>query len=119
MLLCKNEEIWILLQRRWYDRETKAGDAIELLKDLDSEARTIISNDIVNIANSIKTIRKEQEIIPLSIGINRVLGLYQTNNSRRWYDREESLDSAFKTISTLPEEDFKNIMEGICTSLKN
>lgn len=108
-----------MLQRRWYDRETKAGNAIELLKKLDSETRSMISNDIVNIANSIKTIRKEQEIVPLSIGINRVLGLYQTNNSRRWYDKEEGLDTAFKTISTLPEEDFRNIMEGICTSLVN
>lgn len=108
-----------MLKRRWYDRDTKAQNAIELLHDLDSRAKALISNDIIDIANSIKTVRKEQETIPLSIGISRVLGLYQTNNSRRWYDKEENLDSAFKTISTLPAEDFNNIMEGICTSLNS
>lgn len=103
--------------RRWYDENTRARDAISLLKSLDECSRRAISQDIVNIANSIKAIRKEQENLPLSIGVKRVLGLYQAESSRRWYDHNEELSRAFKLISTLPDEDFKNIMEGICTSL--
>ncbi len=105
-------------KKRWYDTKETTLSAIELLKELDPVSQKIISTDIVNIANSLKSIRKEQEIVPLSLGLSRVLGLYQTNNSRRWYDKSKHLDLAFKTISTLPDEDFENIMEGICNSIK-
>ncbi len=107
-----------MLKKRWYDKTTKAPDAIELLRSLEPDALNLISSDIAGIANSLKTLRKEQEVIPLSIGIDRVMGLYKTSNSRRWYDKEMALSNAFKSISTLPEEDFKNIMDGICISLR-
>ena len=106
-------------KRRWYDKRETTLAAMKLLKELDPISQKIISSDIVNIANSIKTVRKEQEYTPLSLGIKRVLGLYQTNNSRRWYDNNEPLSLAFKTISTLPDEDFANIMQGICHSIKS
>lgn len=106
-------------KRRWYDTKDTTLTAIKLIKELDPISQKIISTDIVNIANSIKTIRKEQESVPLSLGLNRVLGLYQTNQSRRWYDQDENLNLAFKSISTLPNEDFENIMEGICQSIQS
>ena len=53
----------------------------------------------------------------VSIGIDRVLGLYKISNSRRWYDKVSILSYAMKTMSTLPKEDFYNIMEGISTSI--
>ncbi len=105
-----------MLNRRWYDKSDKTRSALDLLKSLDKKSRQIISSDMVNIANSIKELRKEEETLPLSLGLQRVLGLYQTNNSRRWYDKNE-FDSVFKTMATLPDEDFENIMEGICSSL--
>lgn len=110
---------FILLKRRWYDKNIKTQSAIKLLQELDEKSQEIISNDIIDIVNSIKTVRKEEEIVPLSIGIKRVLGLYKSTNAKRWYDKSEHLDLAFKTLSTLPEDDFENIMEGICYSLKN
>lgn len=108
-----------LFKRRWYDRSEQTQNAMGLLKELDAKSQEIISNNIVDIANSIKTVRKEEEVVPLSIGLKRVLGLYKSSESKRWYDKSEHLDQAFKTISTLPEDDFENIMEGICSSLKN
>lgn len=105
--------------RRWYDKNTKTNLAMKLIKDLDDISRVAISKDIINIANSIKTIRKEQETLPLSIGIERALGLYQSDNSRRWYDINSELGMALRIVSTLPEEDYKNIMEGICVSLNS
>ncbi|MEI3255657.1 MAG: hypothetical protein V8R83_10265 [Candidatus Gastranaerophilaceae bacterium] len=47
-----------------------------------------------------------------------MLGLYQTNKGRRWYDKQPDLSVAIKTISTLPESDYEKITKGICTSLK-
>ena len=105
--------------RRWYDKNTKTNLAMKLIKDLDENSRLAISKDIINIANSIKTIKKEQESLPLSIGVQRALGLYQSENSRRWYDKNTDLGMAIKIVSTLPDEDYKNIMEGICVSLNS
>lgn len=108
-----------MFKRRWYDKNIRTQTAIELLQELDAKSQEIMSNNIVDIANSIKTVRKEEEIVPLSIGIKRVLGLYKSTNANRWYDKSEHMDQAFKTMSTLPEDDFENIIEGICSSLKN
>ena len=57
---------------------------------------------------------------PLVLGIERVLGLYQQSvNERRWYDTNNDLKYAIKTMSTLPTEDFLNIMEGLAVSLND
>ena len=89
------------------------------MKKLDKETRKSLSNDIIDIANQIKTIHREEDEPALSIGLERVLGIWQSANSRRWYDRQRELSTAIKTISTLPEEDFLNIMEGLSVSLKD
>ena len=60
---------------------------------------------------------EEDEEQDISIGIDRVLGLYKISNSRRWYDKVSILSYALKTMSTLPKEDFYNIMEGITASV--
>ena len=73
----------------------------------------------MDIANQIKTIHREETEPVLSIGLERVLGLYQSSNSRRWYDQHEELGCALRTVSTLPKEDFLNIMEGLCISIKS
>ena len=92
--------------------------AMGLLQTLPPNVRKKLSDDIISVASAIKTVHRENESAPLSIGIERVLGLYQTNKRRRWYDKNPELSVAIKTISTLPESDYLNIMEGICMSLK-
>ena len=42
----------------------------------------IIADDVINIANSIKTYHKEKESIPLSIGLERVFGLYNKQEKK-------------------------------------
>ena len=64
----------------------------------------------------IKELHEEDEESDVSIGIDRVLGLYKLSNSRRWYDKVSILSYAMKTMSTLPKEDFYTIMEGITVS---
>lgn len=107
------------MNKRWYDDHKETLNTLEILKKLDREERARLSDDIIDIANQIKTIHREQDEPPLSIGLERVLGLYQTSNSRRWYDKQRELDNAIRTISTLPQEDFLNIMEGLCVSLSD
>lgn len=107
------------MNNRWYDNHQETLDTFEILRKLDRDSKRKLSNDIIDIANQIKSMHREEEEPPLSIGIERVLGLYQSSNSRRWYDKQKDLNNAIKTISTLPEDDFLNIMEGLCVSLKD
>lgn len=107
----------IFMKNRWYDNHQETLDTLAILKKLDRESRARLSGDIIDIANQIKSIHREEDEPPLSIGLDRVLGLYQSSNARRWYDRKKDLGNAMKTISTLPKEDFLNIMEGLCVSL--
>lgn len=105
-------------KKRWYDKYKESNTALDLLKTIHPTIRSKLSNDIIDVASAIKTVHRENDSAPLSIGLERVLGLYQTNKSRRWYDKQPDLSSAIKTVSTLPESDYLNIMEGICMSLK-
>ena len=70
------------------------------------------------VVKQIKDLHNEEddEDQDVSLGIDRVLGLYKITNSRRWYDKVSVLSFAMKTMSPLPKEDFYNIMEGIAVS---
>ena len=107
------------MNRRWYDSNEHTERALSLLKDMDEERRRALSRDLTNVVKQIKEMHEEDddENQEVSIGIDRVLGLYKISNSRRWYDTVSILSYAMKTMSTLPKEDFYNIMEGISTSI--
>ena len=107
------------MNRRWYDSNEHTERALSLLKDMDEERRRALSRDLTNVVKQIKEMHEEDddENQEVSIGIDRVLGLYKISNSRRWYDKVSILSDAMKTMSTLPKEDFYNIMEGISTSI--
>ena len=106
-------------KKRWNDKYKETNLALELLKKLNDKGQTKLSNDIIDVAAAIKTVHRENDTAPLSLGIERVLGLYQANRGRRWYDKIPSVSTAMKTISTLPENDYTNIMEGVYMSLKS
>ncbi len=105
------------MNRRWYDSNEYTEKALSLLKNMDEERRRALSRDLTNVVRQIKELHEEDEEQEVSIGIDRVLGLYKLSNSRRWYDKVSILSYALKTMSTLPKEDFYNIMEGLSTSL--
>jgi hypothetical protein len=107
------------MKKRWYDNHKETLNTLYLLKNLDQKSKEKLSENIIDIANQIKSIRREEKEPPLSIGLKRVLGLYQSSNSRRWYDRQTDLNSAIQAISTLPKEDFLNIMEGLALSIND
>ena len=105
------------MNRRWYDSNEYTEKALSLLKNMDEERRRALSRDLTNVVRQIKELHEEDEEQEVSIGIDRVLGLYKLSNSRRWYDKVSILSYALKTMSTLPKEDFYNIMEGLSISL--
>lgn len=105
------------MNRRWYDSNEHTQKALTLLKDLDENRRRALSRDLTNVVRQIKELHEEDEEQDVSIGIDRVLGLYKISNSRRWYDKVSILSYALKTMSTLPKEDFYNIMEGLTSTL--
>ena len=103
--------------RRWYDANEHTEKALTLLKNLDETQRRSLAKDLTTFVKQIKDMREEDEESDVSIGIDRVLGLYKISNSRRWYDKVSILSYALKTMSTLPKEDFYNIMEGLHSTL--
>ena len=107
-----------MYDRRWYDSNENTQRALEILKDMDETQRRALSNDLTTVVKQIKELHNEEEDEDqdVSLGIDRVLGLYKISNSRRWYDKVSVLSYAMKTMSTLPKNDFYNIMEGIAVS---
>ena len=105
-----------MYDRRWYDSNESTTRALEILKDMDDSQRRALSKDLTTIVKQIKELKEEDEDADVSIGIDRVLGLYKLSNSRRWYDKVSILSYAMKTMSTLPKEDFYTIMEGIAVT---
>ena len=105
------------MNRRWYDSNEYTQRALDLLKDMDDQRRRSLSQDLTTVVKQIKEMHEEDEEQEVSLGIDRVLGLYKLSNSRRWYDKVSILSYALKTMSTLPKEDFYNIMEGLSTSI--
>ncbi|MCM1002946.1 MAG: hypothetical protein NC408_01235 [Candidatus Gastranaerophilales bacterium] len=105
-----------MYDRRWYDSNEHTQRALSILKDMDETQRRALSKDLTTVVKQIKELHEEDEEPSVSLGIDRVLGLYKLSNSRRWYDKVSLLSYAMKTMSTLPEEDFYTIMEGIAAS---
>ena len=110
-----------MMNRRWYDSNESTEKALSLLKDMEENKRRALSRDLTTIVRQIKELRGEDnnddENDNLSIGIDRVFGLYKISNSRRWYDKVSILSYALKTMSTLPKQDFYNIMEGLTKTI--
>ena len=109
-----------MFDRRWYDSDENTQKALDILKNMDESKRKALSKDLTTVVKQIKELRDEDddENQEVSLGIDRVLGLYKISNSRRWYDKVSILSYAMKTMSTLPKEDFYNVMEGITLSNK-
>ncbi len=108
-----------MYDRRWYDSNEHTQRAFEILKDMDENQRRSLSRDLAAVVKQIKELHEEDEEQDVSLGIDRVLGLYKLSNSRRWYDKVSLLSYALKTMSTLPREDFFTIMEGIAVSAQS
>jgi len=105
--------------KRWYDTKPYADNVLSILKELSLQSHYDIAREVLKIIEAIKVNSRELEEPPLSIGVDRVLGLYSQNYKRRWYDKNLPIGRIFKSASCLQDEDFQNIMQGMYTSLKD
>ena len=104
--------------KRWYDEKPYADGVLSILKQLSLQAHYDIAREVLKIIEALKENTREQDEPPLSLGVDRVMGLYSQGYNRRWYDRNNPINRIFKSASCLQDEDFQNIMQGIYSSLK-
>ena len=90
-----------------------------ILKELSLQSHYDIAREVLKIIEAIKQNSRELDEPPLSLGVERVLGLFSQNYNRRWYDKNLPINRIFKSASSLQDEDFQNIMQGMFTSLKD
>ena len=104
--------------KRWYDEKPYADGVLDILKQLSLQSHYDIAREVLKVIDAIKQNTREMPEPPLSLGVDRVVGLLSQNYSRRWYDKNLPINRIFKSASSLQNEDFQNIMQGMFTSLK-
>jgi hypothetical protein len=110
--LMQNED----LKDRWYDKNSRMSEVLSFICDLPENEQEELGITIIKLVNVLRRSRKEDEI-PISIGKDRVLGLYKAFNKRRWYDQNSTLMSAMNILKTLPDDDCRSIIEGLVITL--
>ncbi|MBQ8476651.1 hypothetical protein IJ531_06280 [bacterium] len=105
--------------KRWYDVKPYTDEVLSILKELSLQSHYDIAREVLKIIEAIKVNSRDIEDAPLSIGVERALGLYSQNYKRRWYDKNLPIARIFKSASCLQDDDFQNIMQGMYTSLKD
>ncbi len=105
--------------KRWYDVKPYADDVLAILKKLSLQSHYDIAREVLKIIEAIKVNSRELDEPPLSLGVDRALGLFSQNYKRRWYDKNLPIARIFKSASCLQDDDFQNIMQGMFASLKD
>ena len=105
--------------KRWYDIEPYANDVLDILKDLSLSSHYDIAREVLKIIEAIKQNSRDMDEPPLSLGVDRALGLFSQSNNRRWYDNNLPIARIFRSASCLQDEDFQNIMQGMFRSLND
>ena len=105
--------------KRWYDTKPYTAEVLSILRELSLQSHYDIAREVLKIIETIKQNSRELDEPPLSLGVDRVLGLFSQNYNRRWYDKNLPINRIFKSASSLQDEDFQNIMQGMFTSLKD
>lgn len=102
-------------QNRWYDKYDKTNKILELLKDYSDEEIDMVMEDVLQAAMTVKKTRSETELI--SLGIEKIKGIMQSENKKRWYDKNRTLYMVMNSMTAMKEDDFKNIIDALYESL--
>lgn len=113
MQTTKNYEL-----KRWYDVKPYTDEVLNILRELSLQSHYDIAREVLKVINVIKSNSREMDEPPLSLGVERIVGLFSQSYNRRWYDKNLPINRVFKSASCLQDEDFQNIMQGMFTSLK-
>lgn len=98
-------------RKRWYDEYPKIIKILDLLRDYPESDREILLQNVIEAANIIKKNRDEYELV--SLGVDKVTGLYHCQNRNRWYDHSPSLTMAMNVLTVMSEEDFLNVVDSL------
>jgi len=105
--------------RRWYDNNADMLLILDILKNQPDELIDNLAENIMSFSNIIRqNIEEMSEEEPVSIGKERILGYYKSFQRRRWYDNNWTLLSIVNILSTLPDNDFENIIQGVKDLMK-
>lgn len=106
--------------KRWYDSDPQVFEAISLIKQLPPIEQDALARSIINFINVLRKSKDSIEIEEtISIGKNRVLGLYKASLGKRWHDKNTTLTSALKMMATLSNQDATKVAEGIIQTVAN
>ena len=108
------------LNKRWYDNNKDMTMILDVLKNQPNELIDNLAENIMTFSNIIRQNIDEMTIEePISIGKQRILGYYKSFQRRRWYDNNWTLLSIVNILSTLPKNDFENIIQGVKDLMKD
>ncbi len=106
-------------KRRWYDSNEDMVQIIDILKYQQPELIDNLAENIMGFSNIIReNLNNLDEEEPISIGKDRMLGYYKSFRRRRWYDKNWTMLSMVNVLSTLPNDDFEKIVQGVKETLK-
>lgn len=88
--------------RRWYDNIQNMTLAVHISQDLPPEVQALIARSLNEAIDDQRRVRRADKYA-VSVGHNRVLGLYQSSYSRRWYDPNPITRRAFTFMATIPD----------------
>ena len=67
-------------KKRWYDSQPWTQDVLDVLQTLSIRSHYEIAREVIRVIDVIKSNNRERDEIPLSLGLDRVLGLYKEQN---------------------------------------
>jgi hypothetical protein len=95
--------------RRWYDRISNMTLALLVSQKFPPEIQAIIVRNLNQVIDDCRKRQKRNDKHAVSVGQQRVMGLYKAGRRLRWYDPDPNMHRAFNFMSTVPEsylEDF-------------
>ena len=102
-------------KKRWYDKYEKTIKILDILKDYSEEEIEMVMEDVLQAAMTVKKTRSETELI--SLGIEKIKGIMQSEHKKRWYDKNRTLYMVMNSLTAMKEDDFKNIIDALYESL--
>jgi hypothetical protein len=88
--------------RRWYDNISDMTMALLVSKQLPPEIQLVIARHLNGAIDDYRRLKRSDKNA-ISLGQNRVMGLYKSSNRLRWYDPKPELHRAFTLMATVPD----------------
>jgi hypothetical protein len=88
--------------RRWYDNLQNMTLAVHISRELPTEIQALIARSLNEAIDSHRKHRRTDKYA-ISLGHNRVLGLYKASYCRRWHDPDPVTYRAFNFMATIPD----------------